>query len=147
MSTLLELFLSNTDKNHLLSGVNFSLIKNITCEIDKSPIQYERYESETNSYVTKFTNPEFKFIFKIEVDGITKPIYITCVNSRKLAKSDMGSYHSANTLEYLEQVIEYPGMNKFIKYLSKNNLSHVVSNFGFVLGYIVNNNIVVDKFI
>lgn len=147
MSTLLELFLLNTDKNHLLGGVNFYLIKNITYTVTKSPTKYDYYNLETNSYIQKYTEPESKFIFKILVDGIEKPICIECINSRKLSKSDMGSYRYANTLEYIDKIIEYPGMSKFVKYLSKNNLSHIMEYFGYILGHIVNNNIVIDKFV
>ena len=145
MSTLLNLFLLNTDKTHLLCGVNFSMIKNITCEVNKSKTKYEHYDVETNTYVTKYTEPESKFVFKIDIDGIGKPIYVECLNSGKLSKSDMSSYRNSNTLEYLDEVINYSGMEKFIKYLSKNNLSHIMQYFGFILGHIVNNNIVVNN--
>ncbi len=135
---LLELFLANTKKNFLLDGVNFHIIKKIKWELNVCPTSYEKYDRVSQTYTQEFTEPEPKFTFTLDVENIPHPIKICCLNSGKKSPEDMGTYRPANPEKYLNEIIDYPGMGKFIKYLSKNNLSHVITNFGYILGHIVN---------
>lgn len=135
---LLELFLANTKKNYLLDGVNFSLIKKITWEYNVCPTSYDKYNQDSGTYTQEFTEPESKITFTLEVENISHPIKICCINSKEKSPDNMGTFKPVNPEKYLNEIINYPGMDKFIKYLSKNNLSHVTTYFGYILGYIVN---------
>jgi hypothetical protein len=139
MDNLLNLFIANTDKDYLLEGVNFSMIKKISYEIDISPTYYEQYDYKTCKYIQKYSDLESKFIFILDVESIKNPIIITCLNSGKKKSDEMMSYRYMNTEQYDNIVLNYLGMDKFINRLSKNKLLHVLTNFGYILGYIVNN--------
>ena len=139
MDNLLNLFMANTDKHYLLEGVNLSMIKKISCKLDISQTPYQQYNCDTCKYVQEYSKQELKFIFILDIESVEKPIMITCLNSGKKKSDEITSYRYLNTYEYDNEVLNYSGINKFIKNLNRNNLLYILEKFGYILGHIVNN--------
>ena len=143
---LLNLFLNyiKTDSLSLLKDVNTNMIKNIRwgCLYDQTP--YQSYNNDTCTYTKMYTkNMEEKLIFTIDIIDSDTPIIIACKNSRKLDKCDMTTYQYIGSYKPMDTFIDkIPNIDNFLtKYFSKNNFGLTLQTLGFVLGYLVNNNL------
>lgn len=139
--SLLNLLTNSKYTNTFFSDVNFNIVTKITCKSETSSLEYESYNPVTNTYFSKLTDPEDKFIFNIYIKNISKPIQIICLNSRELEQSDITSYHYRGNPNYINELLDQYDLSQFIKYLSQNKLEHFLLYIGFVLGHLVNNNL------
>ena len=138
---LLELLQNDDLKNFYLNDIKFDMIQNITWVYDYSSYEYEEFNYLECSYNTLHSEPKNKIIFNIEINSISQPIIISCINSKELDKNKIQSYKYLTSAKYLDEIINYPNMDKFIINLSKNKLMHVITYLGFILGYLLNNNL------
>jgi hypothetical protein len=136
--SLLKVFLDDDLKNSYLTNINFSMIKNITWVYDYSPSEYEKFNYSDCSTTILYTEPENKIIFNLEIESVPQPIIINCIDSQEVNIKRLQSYTYLTRDKYIDEIIDYPNIDKFIPNLSKNNLILVISYFGYILGYLLN---------
>jgi hypothetical protein len=125
------------------------------CHIDKTKItkitykriikkiSYERYNPGTRTYsIVETDERHTQFLFTITIEGLSMPIIVLCENSGKLSWDDVLSYRwipngSTN--------IDDPNLEVFIINGSRNGNSSKLSTLSSILGYLVNNNILLIK--
>jgi hypothetical protein len=135
--------LNNKLFNNLFTGLTYidkTKIITITYERKIEKIKYEKYNPETNTYHDVFTDDRTsQFIFNINVNYSSSPIIISCDDSRERDYSKLTSYRwiPAKSTENSNKIIW-----NFIINGSLNDYSYYLEKFGQILGYIVNNNIV-----
>ena len=139
---LLILLLDFVKTSRFLDSVNFSIIQNIKWNRLYTKTPYNHFDTNTNTYTNMLTEySEDKFVFTIQIKNTNEPIQITCINSHELDKKDIQSYKYIGSYDSLEKILKIPNIDKFIHELSKNKLMYILEMLGFILGYLVNNNL------
>jgi hypothetical protein len=143
--TLLELLKEFSKTSNYLDDVNLNMIEFISYANVYGPTVYDNLDPIYNTYTKKITEySEDKLSFEIYIQKCSEPIKIMVINSKETIKKFIQSYKSIcsyEQIEQIEQLMENPIMDKFVKFLSKNKLMYLLEMIGFVLGYLTNSNI------
>jgi len=143
----LQLLLDNPRFNSYLfigfSHIDKTKITKITYKRIIKKVSYERYNQDTGTYSIVETDERYnQFLFTITIEGLSEPIILLCENSGKLSWDDLLSYR---WIPNGSTDIDNPNLELFIINGSRNSNSALLSTLSSILGYLVNNNILLIK--
>lgn len=143
MNIPLNLLFDNTQySNYLFSGfshIDKTKITKITYKRVIRTITYKKYNLDFDFYSSVETGEKYnQFEFKIYVNYSFEPIVISCVDSRE---RDLNSSQSYRWIPSSSTQTNNNILINFITNGSTNNYENILRYLGYILGHIVNNNI------